>query len=225
MRLVDKRVLLTGASKGIGLSLARLLLDRGCFVTALSRTAMPFSHDRLSETVLDVSDAASVRAAIGGCKGPVDIVINNAGVMHRGGLLQIDEKAFDDLFDINVRGSWLVLKYAQPLLAPRATIVQMSSRHALHPPLNPAVYGLTKHCALALAQAFAAAYPQHRVTILCPGPVDTDLARKDVSPEDFERKRKIMCSPDELAGQVVETLESERGWLVFNPDTAKHEMR
>lgn len=166
---------------------------------------------------VDITNGDSVAEACSQIQKPIDILINNAGVMRRGSIFESSEEDFDLLFDVNVKGSWLVLKHALPILSPHATIVQMSSRHALSLPKDPALYGLTKRTTMDFADLIAKTYPEYSVKVLCPGPVDTPLAREGVSEKDFKEKQKIMCSPEDIALRTVELLESEtKTRLIFD---------
>jgi len=217
MDLAGKHVLITGASSGIGWELGHALIRKGAVISAMDRRPMEKKVANWTSYDVDISVSSQIQKAISQIEEPVDILINNAGVMRRGKVLESSEEDFDFLFDVNVKGSWLVLKHALSLLAEDATIVQMSSRHALNLPVDPALYGLTKRTAMDLADLIAKTYPQYTVKILCPGPVDTPLAHEGVSEADFAKKKKIMCTPKEIAERTIELLESKtKSRLVFD---------
>ncbi len=209
MRLAESHVLLTGASSGIGRQLALDLLERGASVTSVERRAVETTSPRWKALQADIRIEDEVRAACASIDRPVDILINNAGVMRRASLLEHTVEEFDLLMDTHVRGAWLVLKYALPHLRPDATIVQMSSRHALGLPANPSLYGLTKRCVMDMMEIVAKTYPQFSIKVLCPGPVDTPLSREGETPEGLDRKRPMMRSPADISAHVIRLLESE----------------
>lgn len=226
MRIDGAVCVITGASRGIGLALAQKLLERGAVVHGFNREAGPLSHPRYVHHTVDVTDAAQIRSALASFDEPIDLLVNNAGVMHRGDVLALDEQAFDDLVAVNVKGSWLLLKYGLPRMRQGGMIVQVSSRHAVQLPDNPAVYGLTKLWVLHMADLVAKLAPHVTVKTLCLGPVDTELSRKDVTPEALAEKRKIMCSPEAIAEDIAAMIQNERGsMLVFNPRTHRHDIR
>ncbi|PIQ76794.1 hypothetical protein COU78_04355 [Candidatus Peregrinibacteria bacterium CG10_big_fil_rev_8_21_14_0_10_49_24] len=217
MNLSGKHVLITGTSSGIGKAITLLLLRKGALVSAMDRRTMKEKVENWTSYDVDITNGKEVAAACAQIQQPIDVLINNAGVMRRGSLLESSEEDFDLLFTVNVKGSWLVLKHALPKLTEHATIVQMSSRHALSLPKDPALYGLTKRATMDFADLVAKTYPQYSVKVLCPGPVDTPLAREGVSEEDFREKQKIMCSPEDIAKRTVELLESEtKTRLIFD---------
>src|SRR6266542_3914972 len=125
MNLSGKTVLITGGSNGIGLALAALLRGKGCQVYSLDRMAPAEPVQGVQTLQDDVTREDDVRRALRDIAGPIDVLINNAGIMRRGTLLESSTDDFDALFGVNVKGPWLVLKEARPLLRDDAMIVQM----------------------------------------------------------------------------------------------------
>lgn len=223
MELRDKHVLITGTTSGIGKRLAEDLLAYGARVTSLDRETLQFNDPRRVSLKADLRNTEEVRSAMRRVSSPVDILINNAGVMRRGTLLESSEDDFDVLCDTHVRGAWLVLKYAYPLLRPGSTVVQMSSRHAIGLPPDPALYGLTKRWVIDMMETFGKTYPQFRVKIICPGPVDTPLSKVGTTLEQWNRKRKIMCTPEEISAQIIDLLKNDaKSRLLFDIATQTH---
>ncbi len=223
MDLRGKTVLLTGASSGIGLALARALSRRGCRIYALDRKPFPEEIPEVTALTADITRGGELRSALAAVEPPIDVVINNAGVMRRGTLFESSEEDFDLLFGVNVKGSWLVLREALPLLAARPVIVQMSSRHALRPPSDPALYALTKQTLMHFAENLARDWPAFTVKTLFPGPVDTPLARHGLEGTALAQKEKLLHPPEELAEQIVALIESEaHTQLLYEEKTGKH---
>ena len=141
-------ILITGCSSGFGLETARLFLDRGWTVVATMRTPredlFPESEN-LRVLPLDVTDPESVRAAVEEA-GPIDVLVNNAGV----GMLSIVEgtplDAIRDLFETNVFGLMAVTQAFLPQLRERGAgvVVNVSSSTTLKPLPMLAVYTATK---------------------------------------------------------------------------------
>lgn len=223
MELRGTHVLITGTTTGIGRQLAQDLLPRGCTVTSLDRSTQTGLPSGWTSIGADIRDAAAVTAALKRVSRPIDILINNAGVMRRGEILQQNIADFDELMAVNVRGSWLMLHAALPMLKEDAMIVQISSRHAVSLPKNPALYGLSKRWATDMMEVIAKTYPRFTVKIVCPGPVDTPLARTGVTAEEFRTKQRMMCSPQELSSHIIKLLETnKKNTLSFDTHTYTH---
>lgn len=222
MDLCGRHVLITGTTSGIGKQLCADLLRHGAHVTSIDR-ADPPSGDARRALRADLLDAEQVRTCMAHLREPVDILINNAGIMRRGELLESSPDDFDVLCATHVRGAWLVLKYALPHLRPGSMVVQMSSRHAITLPADPALYGLTKRWVVDMMETFGKTYPQFRVKIICPGPVDTPLSREGVSPEDFRSKQAIMCTPREISERIIDLLQDDaKSRLLFDIGSRTH---
>jgi NAD(P)-dependent dehydrogenase (short-subunit alcohol dehydrogenase family) len=142
--------------------------------------------------------------------------------MRRGTVLESSEEDFDLLFSVHVKGPWLLLKLAQPLLRKRAMIVQMCSRHAREVDLDPGLYSLSKRCELELAELVERTYPHYTVKILCPGPVDTAMARFEVNRAQLRRKEREMRSPEELARLIVRLFKDDRRTRLLYDESTKH---
>ncbi|HLC84711.1 MAG TPA: SDR family oxidoreductase [Candidatus Nanoarchaeia archaeon] len=207
MDYTGKKVLITGSSNGIGLALATQFYGLGATVHGFDvqnppRDCIDFHHQRV-----DITDDIDIRRGLSTIKGSIDILINNAGIMRRGKLLDLSRDDFEQLLHVNVIAPWMMLKYCQGRLSPEATIVQVSSALAHNPPENPSLYALTKRMAAGIAQRFAKDCPQYEVKFAYPGPVDTTMLTQDRSPEDARRVRKIAKKPDIIARLIFELLD------------------
>jgi short-subunit dehydrogenase len=223
--LQGKVALITGGGTGIGAATARRLVDRGAAVAVLGRRVDVLEEvaGRTGATavVCDVADATSVDTAIDEVVqryGALDIVVNNAGVSHRGGVEQVDEAGWAAVIDINLSGPARVSRAAVPHLRARGggAIVNVSSIGALFAARQSAAYGTTKAALLGLTRSMALDLGPFgiRVNTLCPGWVDTPMAEgairrvaqvHDVTPEAAReilvRHNPIrrLADPDEIA--------------------------
>eukprot|EP00038_Savillea_parva_P018500 m.23961 g.23961 ORF g.23961 m.23961 type:complete len:315 (+) comp4120_c0_seq1:29-973(+) len=138
---VTKRVLVTGANKGIGLAIARALVDRGCYVLVGSRSlergqaaVASIGSPHADVVQLDVTDQASVDAAVGvvteKCKafgGPLDVLINNAGVASTDLGDFTTHETFENVLSVNWHGLVRATQAFLPLLPKGGRIVNISS--------------------------------------------------------------------------------------------------
>ena len=122
----------------------------------------------------DITDESSVKAAFGGI-GRLDILVNNAGIGLVGGVEETELNDFQRLFRVNVEGTFLVTKYAVPLLtASHGSIVNIGSVAGLVGLKKRFAYCATKGAVVAMTRQLAVDYPtEFRVNCICPGTVDT----------------------------------------------------
>ena len=223
MELINKTVLITGGAQGIGHQLAMLAAVRGArvFVFDVAEPAEPLGGVKYFK--VDITSAKSLESAFGKIDGRIDVLINNAGLMRRGNIFETTEADYDLLMNVNLKGMWLVTKYAHSWLTDGATVFFMSSRHGMTLKPDPAIYCLSKHGVWGLAQIVAMTRPDLRVKVAFPGSVDTALTWVQVKEADKEAKRKTVVSPQFIAGKIIELLESDHSKLVF--DEQKKEYR
>src|SRR5579885_3652313 len=120
--------------------------------------------------------------AVAGWRGRLDILFNNAGISNVGVLHEIPEDEWDRVMAVNVRGVYLMAKYAVPHMIAQGggCIINMSSGAALVGLERRAVYSATKGAVLALTRAMAVDYAEYhiRVNALCPGTVYTPFVER-----------------------------------------------
>ncbi len=190
MLLQGKTVLITGGSSGIGHALAKLLKEKGANVYSFDKNVPQETVEGINYVNVDITNSSQIEKSLYNIPIPIDVLVNNAGVMRRGTIFDSTEDEFDLLFDTNLKGSWLILKYAKSRLSDKATVVQLSSGHALRPQSNPGLYTLVKRSAIALAEILQLTCPEYSVKIVCPGPVDTPLLRYGRNEEEINRVKK-----------------------------------
>lgn len=222
-RLDDRRALVTGASRGIGLGAAVALAQAGASVVLAARSGNELTTlcERLlgqgldaTPLVLDVTDVEAVRAAVG-TRGPFDILVNNAGVNRPGPMTDVAPEDFDFVMDVNVRAAYFV---AQAVLrgmieAGRGgSIINTSSQMGLVGGVDRTVYCASKFAVEGMTKALSIEAAPHgiRVNTLCPTFVRTPLTEPTFA--DPERVRWIE-SKIEL-GRVAE-IEDMMGPVVF----------
>jgi meso-butanediol dehydrogenase/(S,S)-butanediol dehydrogenase/diacetyl reductase len=173
MRFSGKQVVVTGAASGLGLAIARAAQAEGAIITALDRDDAPFAGAQ----ACDVSDEAQVAAALSALP-RIDAVVNCAGVPLRTSVTDTDMAQYDRLMAVNLRGSFLVSKYALPRMqAHGGAVLHLASVVGTTGTRNRAAYSASKGAIIALTRNMALDYAADniRVNCLCPGFVETPL--------------------------------------------------
>src|SRR6266498_949823 len=174
----------TGGASGIGLATAKLLAERGAKVACLDLNAKDLPEPLLAY-VADVSDDASVRAAVDGAAeamGGIDIVVNNAGIGAQGSIEANSDEEWHRVLDVNVIGMVRTARAALPYLrrSAHAAIVNTCSIAATAGLPQRALYSATKGAVYSLTLAMAADHVGEgiRVNAVCPGTADTPWVRR-----------------------------------------------
>jgi NAD(P)-dependent dehydrogenase (short-subunit alcohol dehydrogenase family) len=196
-RFAGKRALVTGGASGIGLATAELLRREGAEVALLDRSekALAAAAARLGAAAFgaDVLDPAAVAWAVGEATeaiGPPDVLVNSAGVYRIAPLLAIDVAEWDEVLDVNLRGSFLVAREAARRMIAvgrGGAIVNISSMAGLVADVSEptAAYNASKAGVIALTKQMAAEWAPHRIRVncVCPGVIDTPMLRLMDDPE------------------------------------------
>ncbi|NOH60778.1 SDR family oxidoreductase [Vibrio sp. RE88] len=190
---MKKLIVITGASSGIGEAIARRLSNEGHPLLLLARRVERLEALDLPNTLcekVDVTDKASFEAAIAKAEaqfGPVDGLVNNAGVMLLGQIDTQDASEWKRMFDVNVLG---LLNGMQSVLAPMmernsGTIINVSSIAGKKTFPNHAAYCGTKFAVHAISENVReeVAASNVRVTTIAPGAVETELLSHTTSQE------------------------------------------
>ena len=217
LRLDGRVAFVTGASSGLGAHFASTLVAAGAPVAIAARRAdrleaLAKSIRELGGTVhaveLDVTDPASVEAAVAAAEaalGPIQILINNAGVGEPASFLDTSEESFQRIINVNLTGVFICMKYelAQFMQQGGGVIVNMSSLAGLKGAPGLSAYVASKHGVLGLTRVAAQEFARRnvRVNALCPYYIDTPLI-KDVPEE--QRNQMVSASPMKRLGRAEE---------------------
>lgn len=213
----NKIALITGGSGGIGFTLAKALIAKGARVYSFDIHKPKERIVNFVHITVDITRPTQIKRGFQKIKLPIDILVNNAGVMRRGKILESSVEDFDLLFNIHVRGAWLMLKYGTPHLSAKPTIVQISSRHGQILVPDPALYGLAKRWVKDMAELVQITHPAWKVKIVCPGPIDTPLTWTGVGAKERPKKRKLVRQPEHLVNKIITMLEADKKGIVFDP--------
>ncbi|MGW1840552.1 SDR family NAD(P)-dependent oxidoreductase [Streptomyces sp. NPDC002067] len=183
-QLDNRTALVTGASSGIGLAIARRFAAEGASVHLTGRRKAeldaavaqvgPRGHAVQGDTS-DLGDLDRLFTEITHRSGRLDIVVANAGVGDYGPLGAITEEEFERTVSINFKGTVFTVQKALPLLKDGASVILLSSSSALRATPGLSVYAATKAAIRSLARTWAAELADRgiRVNALTPGPVET----------------------------------------------------
>ena len=232
MTFDGKAVLITGGTRGIGRAAARAFLDAGARVAINGRTLDSAAqaidalgnHDRLVAAPGDVATAAGCEAAVGAAieaLGGLDVLVNSAGVYGRRPIAEIDEAFWDAIMDINVKGTFFCSRAALPALQESGgCIVNLASIAGLEAYSGSSVYCTSKAAVVNLTRAMALELaPGVRVNCVCPGVVDTDMAREglsdngDLSAQAAFHPMKRVATAEEVAQAILYLASTEAGFV------------
>ena len=212
-RLEGRRILITGAASGIGQRTAELFAGEGAALTLLDcdrkRLASVARETGGTAVEADVTQELSVARAVeqgAGAMGGIDGVVNAAGIVIYGSVLDVGVADWKLVLDVNLTGTYIVIRCCLPWLAkaPFATIVNIASGQGLLPNTpNMTAYAASKGGVVNLTRALAAELaPSMRVNSVCPGMVDTPMtARLRREVDRYALKR--IAEPLEIAQAIL----------------------
>jgi NAD(P)-dependent dehydrogenase (short-subunit alcohol dehydrogenase family) len=216
--ITGRVVAITGGARGIGRATAAALVRRGARVAigdldlaAAEATAAELGHGVVA-AALDVTDRASFAAFLERVEsevGPLDVLVNNAGICHIGALMDQDEAADARMIDVNLRGVITGTRLALERFVPRGGghLVNVASSAGKLSPAGFATYCATKHAVVGLTEAVQA---EHRgsgieFSIVMPGVVNTEMIAG------YEQARAVQTvEPGDVAAGIVSALERPR---------------
>ena len=216
-----RAALVTGSSRGLGRALAEGLIAAGCHVVLHGRDADALERaaaevGAAAHVAFDVTDGTAVAAGVAVAEaavGPLDVLVNNAGVQHRAPLEAFPEEAWRRLLDVNLTSAFLVgREVARGMLERgRGKIVNVCSIQSALARPGVAPYAATKGGLKLLTQGMCADWGPSgiQVNAIAPGYFATEMTRPLVEDPDFDawvRRRTPAARwgrPDELVGALL----------------------
>ncbi|MEM5387692.1 SDR family NAD(P)-dependent oxidoreductase [Paraburkholderia phymatum] len=202
--LENKRALVTGGSRGIGVAAASALCEYGAHVTLVSRSveeaelvadALRKRGGRASAARLDVTDLPNLSRTLDAIVGdgePFDILVNNAGTNRPAPFIDVTVDDYDAVMELNVRSAFFVAQYVAAALiraGRTGSIINMSSQMGhVGAPLRT-VYCSSKHAIQGLTKAMGVELGPYgiRANAICPTFIETPMTRGFLASDDFRR--------------------------------------
>lgn len=208
-----RNAFVTGGSRGIGLSIATHLLESGYHVFLNIRQTnqdildltVRFPH-QLELVIFDLQNVAQMEQAISSMQStPIDLLINNAGILKDNLLPSVEDADWDNILEVNF---WSLVRLYQKieqnlLLSQNPVVISMGSISGVRPRAGQGPYAVSKAMVIEWSRSMAEHQKKIRFFAISPGPVATDMIKKApwyTQPEAFSRiPMKRFAEPEEIA--------------------------
>jgi NAD(P)-dependent dehydrogenase (short-subunit alcohol dehydrogenase family) len=241
--LQGKRVLVTGAASGIGLESVRAFARRGAslVVSDINATALEglrrevagMGVDCLAQPC-DVTSEESVAALAAAvhAEGPLDVLVNNAGIAYLGGFEEMRPAWWRRTFDVNVMGIVHCIQAFLPAMRSAGgerKIVNVASLAGVAPAPNMSAYAASKHAVIGLSEVLALELHGTPVSVLvvCPGIINTNIVNASgmtapgISADQLQKLQRYYvqhgCLPDVVAEGIVRSVLADDPYLFVGP--------
>jgi NAD(P)-dependent dehydrogenase (short-subunit alcohol dehydrogenase family) len=242
--LNGRHVLVTGAASGIGRECARAFARQGASLVLADRNAAALEQAarEIADTgascfaqACDVADADSVAALAAATHarvGPLDVLVNNAGIGYLGSFEETPAAWWRHTLDVNVIGPVHCIQAFLPAMRTAGggrKIVNVASLAGVAPAPNMSAYAASKHAVIGLSEVLALELHDSSVSVLvvCPGIIDTDIVRgagrtaPGITDTQIERLRRYYveqgCHPSVVADGIVQSVLKGDAYLFVGP--------
>ena len=198
MELKDKVAIVTGAAGMIGQGICRVLHQRGMKVVAVDMNTqacdllvaeLGADEGRAMSLQVNVTDHNSLTAMVKAVLarfGAIDALVNNAGIIELGSVVELSEEKWDRVINVNLKGTFLCTQVVVPVMIQqsRGSIVNLASVAAKRPAPLQSAYAASKHGVIGLTQVWSQELAPHNITVntVCPGFVDSPMWSQQLGP-------------------------------------------
>jgi short-subunit dehydrogenase len=232
--LKDKVVLVTGASRGLGVDMAKAFAREGAKLVLAARSGAGLEklRDELTASGVtalaapaDVGDYESLQALVKVTEatlGPIDVLVNNAGIEDVVDFESMSPERMEEIIHVNVVGVLWLTRLIVPSMIERRSghICNIASVAGLTPVPHNAVYSTSKHAVVGLSRSLRWELAEHgvEVSVVCPGFVDGGMFTEWGRPAP---KASPAVSPEKVAESVVKAVLDNKGEVVVTKGLAK----
>lgn len=234
MKFENKTAVITGGSRGIGLAIAKKLASQGANIAILyvgdesegiaAKEALAEYNTKVEQYFCDVSDFNASKEVVDKVIenfGGIDILVNNAGITRDKLVLNMDEKDFDAVIGVNLKGTFNMIKnvYQHMMKKRRGRIINLSSVVGLNGNAGQANYAAAKAGIIGMTKSVAKELAARGVTVnaIAPGFIGTDMtaALSDKNKEAIMASipAKKMGTPDDIANTVAFLASDEASYI------------
>ena len=196
--LAGRTALITGGNQGIGWAIAEILAQQGATVAINypDQARAPHDLERLGTAAIalkaDIGDVAQIRAMftqLADAFGVLDILVNNAGIFPRATVIELDEATWDQVHDVNLKGTFFCSQEAARMMIPRRSgrIINIASISGLEPTPRGSHYSASTAGVIALTKSIARELGPYHIAVnaVAPGITDTAQPRYGMTEEEI----------------------------------------
>jgi 3-oxoacyl-[acyl-carrier protein] reductase len=232
-KLKGKVIIITGSSRGIGLSIAKTLAKNGAKVVVNYSGSEETAKSVVNEILQSGGQAIAIKADVSKSEDvkrlfqktiekfeKIDVLINNAGIAIYKLIKDTTDEDFDRIFDVNVKGVFNTMREAAKLLADNGRIINFSSSVTRLMLPTYGTYSATKSAVEQLTRVFAKEVGAKGITVnsISPGPVNTELFKQGKEEEVIKRLASMSAfnrigEPEDIAKIILFLVDDDSTWI------------